>query len=119
MSRSIARTAFVSFLLAAAATLAAQERRPLTHDDYDQWKSLRGQTYSQDGNWVAFQIEPQWGDGVLEVKQATGSKLYRYDFASAPRFSADGRFVVFTQGKSKVEERNKKIDELRKKAKEG
>ncbi len=119
MSRVSKPSAFVFVLLAAAASLVAQNRRPLTHDDYDQWKSLRGTTYTQDGAWVAFQIEPQWGDGVLEVKQTTGTKVYRHDFASAPRFSADGRFLLFTQGKSKVEERDKKIDELRKKAKEG
>ncbi|MFO0313222.1 MAG: hypothetical protein ACK53T_16185, partial [Planctomycetota bacterium] len=109
-------SAFV--LLAFAAQLAAQDRRPLTHDDYDQWKSLRGQAYTQDGRWVAFQVEPQWGDGVLEIKQATGDTAYRYEFASGARFSADGRFALFSVGKSKVEERNKKIDELRKKAKE-
>jgi dipeptidyl aminopeptidase/acylaminoacyl peptidase/peroxiredoxin len=119
MSRLVPRSALVLALLTAASALVAQDRRPLTHDDYDQWKSLRGTTYTQDGSWVAFQIEPQWGDGVLEVKQTTGSTVYRHDFASAPRFSADGRYLLFTQGKSKVEERNKKIDELRKKAKEG
>lgn len=118
MSRIPSRTSFLLALLLATASLVAQDRRPLTHDDYDQWKSLRGQTYTLDGSWVAFQVEPQWGDGVLEIKQTTGTKSYRYDFASGPRFTADGRFVVFTQGKSKVEERNKKIDELRKKAKE-
>ncbi|MFN9946572.1 MAG: hypothetical protein ACK56S_06975, partial [Planctomycetota bacterium] len=61
-------SAFV--LLAFAAQLAAQDRRPLTHDDYDQWKSRRGQTYTQDGGWVAFQVEPQWGDGALEIPHA-------------------------------------------------
>ncbi len=119
MSRVSPRASFVLALLTAAASLVAQDRRPLTHDDYDQWKSLRGQTYTLDGSWVAFQIEPQVGDGVLEIKQTTGSLVYRYDFASGARFTEDGRFVVFTQGKSKVEERNKKIEELRKKAKEG
>ena len=117
--RSIqARSVSVFVLLAVAAQLAAQDRRPLTHDDYDQWKSLRGQTYTQDGGWVAFQVEPQWGDGALEIKQANGDKAYRYDFGSGAKFSADGRFVLFTVGKSKVDERAKKIDELRKKAKE-
>ncbi|MGB3965281.1 MAG: hypothetical protein WBO45_01025, partial [Planctomycetota bacterium] len=119
MSRLPARAAFVLALLAFASAIAAQDKRPLTHDDYDQWKSLRGTTYSQDGQWVALQIEPQQGDGVLEIKETTGTKVHRFDFASGPRFTADGRYVLFTQGKSKVEERNKKIDELRKKAKEG
>lgn len=91
-------------------------QQPLTHDDYDQWKSLRGTVISPDGSWVAYQIEPQWGDGVLEVRQALGDVVHRIPLASGPRFSADGRFVAFMAGKSKVEERQKKIEELRKKA---
>jgi dipeptidyl aminopeptidase/acylaminoacyl peptidase/peroxiredoxin len=118
MANLASRLLLSSVLLAVAAALPGQDRRPLTHDDYDQWKSLRGTAYSQDGNWVAYQIEPQWGDGVLEVREAVGSKLYRHDFGSGARFSADGRFVVFSLGTSKVAERDKKIDELRKKAKE-
>ena len=106
-------------VLFAAASALAQDRRPLTHDDYDQWKSLRATAYSQDGAWVAWQLEPQQGDGVLEVREVDGTRSYRHDFGSSPRFSADGRFVVFTQGTSKVAERDKKIAELRKKAKEG
>jgi peroxiredoxin/dienelactone hydrolase len=116
--RVLFRSSSLFAALLAASALVAQERRPLTHDDYDQWKSLRGQTYTLDGSWVAFQIEPQWGDGVLEIKQTNGPLVHRFDCASGARFSADGRYAVFTQGKSKVEERNKKIDELRKKAKE-
>lgn len=105
-------------LLVAASLLPAQSPRALTHDDYDGWKSLRGTAYAQDGRWVAYAIEPQWGDGVLEVREVAGSGLHRIDLGSNPRFSADGRFVVFTRGQSKVAERDKKIAELRKKAKE-
>lgn len=98
---------------------SAQERRALSHDDYDQWKSIRATAYSQDGEWVAYQIEPQFGDGVLEVRQTRGDVVHRQPLGSGPRFSADGRFLVFTKNKSKVEERQKKIDELRKKASAG
>jgi peroxiredoxin/dienelactone hydrolase len=104
-------------LLVAASLLPAQDRRPLTHDDYDQWKSLRGTAYSPDGSWVAYQLEPQWGDGVLEVRRVGTDTIHRHELASGARFSADGRFVVFTVGKSKVAERDKKIEELRQKAK--
>ena len=89
--------------------------RALTHDDYDQWKSLRGTTYSQDGKWVAYQIEPQWGDGVLEVRAVDGDTIHRFPRGTGARFTADGRFLVFSVGKSKVEERDKKIADLRKK----
>ncbi|MBL8737898.1 MAG: hypothetical protein JNL12_15805, partial [Planctomycetes bacterium] len=105
-------------LLALASLLPAQTPRGLTHDDYDDWKSLRGTACAQDGSWVAYAIEPQWGDGVLEVREVAGPGLHRLERGSNPRFSADGRFVVFTRVPSKVAERDKKIAELRKKAKE-
>jgi len=115
----------LAVMFVAAASLSAQTpqsspiQKALTHDDYDQWKSLRGTTYSQDGKWVAYQIEPAFGDGVLEVRQSDGDTVHRQPLASGARFSQDGRYVVFTVGKSKVEERDKKIAELRKKKAEG
>ncbi|HZN38040.1 MAG TPA: redoxin domain-containing protein [Planctomycetota bacterium] len=118
MPRFSNRLLVAAALFVAAGPLAAQSTRALTHDDYDQWKSLRGTAYSLDGSWVAYQIEPQFGDGVLEIRQSTGDKIYRQPLGSGARFTSDGRFVVFTIGKSKIEERDKKIEELRKKAKE-
>src|SRR5262245_39266711 len=118
MPRFSTRLLVAAALFVAAGPLAAQTSRALTHDDYDQWKSLRGTAYSLDGSWVAYQIEPQFGDGVLEIRQSTGDKIYRQPLGSGARFTSDGRFVVFTIGKSKIEERDKKIEELRKKAKE-
>lgn len=109
------RSAFV--VMVSAAALAAQERRPLTHGDYDQWKSLRGTTYSPDGAWVAYLVEPQWGDGVLVVREAAGDRVWSQARGAGARFTADGRFVVFTRGKSKVEEREQKLEQLRQQAK--
>lgn len=115
----IPRSSFsFAVLLALASLLPAQSPRPLTHDDYDGWKSLRGTSYAADGSWVAYAIEPQWGDCVLEVREVAGPGLHRLERGSNPRFTADGRFVVFTRLPSKVAERDKKIAELRKKAKE-
>ncbi len=106
-------------LFAQASTATAAPKRPLTHDDYDAWKSLRGTTPSPDGKWVAYAIAPQWGDGALEVRATDSDVVHRHPLGSGPRFSADGRFVVFSIGKSKVDERKKRIDELAKKGKIG
>jgi hypothetical protein len=102
---SVRRLSFL-FAFAVGAALVAQERRALTHDDYDAWKSLRGTTYSQDGEWVAYQIEPQWGDGVLVVQQTSGDVVYRHERGRGARFSANGRYVAFTVGESQVAERD-------------
>ena len=107
--------------LTSFAPLAAQAapKRALTHDDYDAWKSLRGTTYSPDGKWIAYSIEPQVGDGVLEVRQTEGDTVHRQPLASGARFSADSRFVVFTIGTSKVAERAKRLAELAEKGRIG
>jgi len=108
---------FVPALLLSLACAVAQEPRALTHDDYDQWKSLRSVTHRRDGAWIGCQIEPQVGDGVLEIREVAGERLYRVPMGTGARFGADGNHVVFTIAPSKVAEREKKIEELRKKAK--
>ena len=110
-----------SLLLAAPALgqqpAAAPYGRALTHDDYDSWNSLRGVAYSQNGKWVAYQVEPVFGDGELIIRETEGNAVHRRAMASGVRFSADSRYVAFTVGKSKVEARQKQIAELRKRGK--
>ena len=110
-------------LLMLSSTLFAQQAptaphgRALTHDDYESWNSLRGTAYSHDGKWIAYQVEPVFGDGELIIRQTDGDVEYRRGLASSARFSADSRFVAFTVGKSKVAAREKKIADLRKQGK--
>ncbi|NUQ21250.1 MAG: hypothetical protein HOQ09_09850, partial [Gemmatimonadaceae bacterium] len=71
----------LSLLLALTATaLTAQQpqgQRPLTQADWDVWKSIVGTAVSPDGNWVAYSIVPQVGDGELVVRSTTSSTEYR------------------------------------------
>jgi hypothetical protein len=54
----------------------AAKRKMLDHSVYDQWKSIRGTTISNDGNWIAYAIAAQEGDMILEVQNtANGSKF--------------------------------------------
>ncbi|HEX2719264.1 MAG TPA: prolyl oligopeptidase family serine peptidase [Gemmatimonadaceae bacterium] len=64
------------FLLAVPAALAAQQR-PLTQADWDLWKSIQGVAVSPDGQWVAYSIVPQVGDGELVIRSTTGATEYR------------------------------------------
>ena len=45
----------------------AQEKRALTHLDYDGWETVSSEKISNNGSWVAFEINPQEGDGRLEI----------------------------------------------------
>jgi dipeptidyl aminopeptidase/acylaminoacyl peptidase len=47
--------------------LPAQQKRALTHSDYDIWEALGGEKISKDGFWVGYEVNPQQGDGRLEL----------------------------------------------------
>ncbi|HEX2205652.1 MAG TPA: prolyl oligopeptidase family serine peptidase, partial [Longimicrobium sp.] len=100
----------------AAAPAAAQERRPLAPADFDQWRTVRGESLSDDGRWAVFSLVPQVGDGEVVVRSTDGRAEFRHTRGfigrpqtrpgatgpdagySAPRaqLTDDGRFAVFT-----------------------
>src|SRR6266404_2943097 len=102
----------------------AAAKRPLTHNDYDSWRAIQGQSLSRDGKFVAYALVPQDGDGEVVVRNLTSGVEWRAPrgaapvnppqrtpeaepgpgpgagfgqgpFAGRPFFTADSRFVVF------------------------
>ena len=93
-------------------------KRPVTHDDYDRFPSLRSTTYSRDGSWMAYSLQPAKGDGVLHIREVDGDKSYEFERGERVTFSHDGKRAIFKIGKSRVDERRKKIEKLHEKKKE-
>ncbi|MBN7817601.1 S9 family peptidase [Algoriphagus pacificus] len=82
-------------LLFAFSTVEGQQKRSLTHDDYDGWESLRSEKLTKDGVWVGYQISPQEGDGRVEVfSYKNPSSKFIIPRASGFDFSADDAFAV-------------------------
>jgi hypothetical protein len=104
----------------------AQAKRPLTHQDYDSWRSIAEQQLSRDGRWLAYSYMPQDGDGDLVVRNLTTGKEYRESAGALPpppiinpaevnpeaepprrnitiRFTSDGEFVVASFFPSKAD----------------
>ncbi len=109
--------AWAAVLAITASTLSmalpAQDlKRPITHQDYDAWPSIQNSTLSVDGKWIAYAVNPAWGDGELVVAEIDGDKEYRHARGDSPRFSANGRYVVFVVKKSVEKERREKIAKL-------
>jgi dipeptidyl aminopeptidase/acylaminoacyl peptidase len=94
---------------------APDSRRPLTQAAFDSWRSIRDVTLSNDGRWAAWSLVPQVGDGEVVVRDLRSGKEMRHtrgyigrpqmkpgasrDDAihfPAPRFTADGKYLVFT-----------------------
>ena len=47
--------------------LFAQQKRSLTHADYDGWESLNSEKITKNGQWVGYQVSPQYGDTRVEI----------------------------------------------------
>ncbi|RZS96667.1 S9 family peptidase [Cecembia calidifontis] len=95
MKREIFRSAILLVLLVFAGKLEAQQKRSLTHADYDAWESLNSDKISKDGSWVGFEISPQEGDGRLEiVSHGNPNQRIVIPRGTSWAFSHDSRFGV-------------------------
>ena len=74
------------FVFLGAAILIAQPagKRPLTHKDYDAWRSISTQSLSRDGRWLAYGVFPQEGDGELVVRDLRTGKERREAVGALP-----------------------------------
>src|SRR5688572_30153216 len=53
------------------------QKKALTQDDWDRWRSIQTPTLSNDGKWSAYTLSPQVGDGEFVVRSTTGTTEYR------------------------------------------
>ena len=119
----------VLFFLVPLASDAANKanKRPLTHEDYDSWKSIERASISVDGGWILYLETPQDGEADLVVKNLKTNKVYRYTIGysgegtdsekeARPQFSYNSSHVVFLISPSKEE--IKKAKKEKKKDKE-
>ena len=97
---------------------ASSSKRAVTHDDYDSWPALRGTTYSKDGKWMSFAINPRVGDGTMHIRSVDGDQEFSFDRGQRVQFTNDSKHAMFKVGKSYAEERRRKLEKLYKKKEE-
>src|SRR5215216_1176407 len=127
--------ALLSTLSVARAQQTATVKRPLTHQDYDSWRSILASQVSRDGKFVAYAYVPQDGDGEIVVRNIAtgvdwraargyrpplpppddpGTNIAEYQAEQArllrPVFTADSRFLVFGTEPTKAEVNKAKKD---------
>lgn len=67
------------------ATPSAQGvKRPLTHGDYDAWRSIFTPTLSRDGRYLVYSYMPQDGDGDLVVRDIKTGQERRAPVGALP-----------------------------------
>lgn len=81
-------------MLCLLSTALFGQKQALTHDVYDDWKSLQTVRLSDDGNWLAYRIAPQVGDAVLELKNLNSDEIISIDRVARYAFSANSQFVA-------------------------
>ena len=82
---------FLLFIL----SVPAQNKKPLTHDVYDGWKSIGERMISNDGRFIVYAVNPQEGDGELVIQNASANykKIIARGYNAV--ITEDNRFVVF------------------------
>ena len=85
----------VLFVASSVVGIHAQSKRPLDHEVYDSWMSIRDEALSADGAWALFSLVPQEGDAELHVKSLGSDTAYEIPRGREAAFTRDGRFVVF------------------------
>lgn len=110
------------------AAAQAAVKRPITHQDYDSWRSIQAPQISRDGRYVAYSFIPQDGDGEIVVRNVSsgvewrsprgyrppvpppddpGVNIAEFQAAQArlvrPMFTADSRFLAFSAEPTKAE----------------
>ena len=67
--RRFSRCLFAGLLAAILpAASPPQSKRPLTHNDYDGWRTIASQHLSNDGKFLAYGVFPQEGDGEVVIR---------------------------------------------------
>lgn len=94
--RQAARLALACVIIAVAATGQQREKKPLSHDVYDSWMKISGESISADGHWVMYTLEPQEGDARLIVMNLESGKSDTVARGTGAKFSEHSDFAVFT-----------------------
>lgn len=95
-----------------AGSLYAQDKKPLTFDDYSKWNRITRAGISPDGSWIAYAQQPNGGDDVLFLRHAKTDSLRKVEFANQAVFSENGKWAAYLVSVSKAEA--KKLREARK-----
>jgi dienelactone hydrolase len=88
------------------------QKKPLTHDVYDQWEALEGSVISQNGLYVGYEVNPQEGDGKAFVQSVDRKLNIEIPRGTAIQFTGSGNYAVVRIKAPFKETREGKIKKL-------
>ncbi|MDE5877211.1 MAG: prolyl oligopeptidase family serine peptidase [Muribaculaceae bacterium] len=87
----LALAALGAVAIAATSTAA---KKPLDHSAFDSWETASNNLLSADGQWAAFAVNPQEGDGKLTFYNTRTAQRITIERGHTPSFTADGAWGV-------------------------
>lgn len=84
------------FLCAALAisSFSWSQKKVLDHSVYDSWKSITSPSITDDGQYMAYSIDPQEGDGKLVIQRLRSKDEILIDRGYKFQFTPDGGYAV-------------------------
>jgi|WetSurSiteA1Bulk_404760.scaffolds.fasta_scaffold03153_2 dipeptidyl aminopeptidase/acylaminoacyl peptidase len=89
------------------------QKPPLDHTVYDGWESINQSLISDNGEWTAFTVNPQQGDGWLYILNNITGKKDSVSRGASPVFSPGCRYVASFITPSYLETRQAKKKKLK------
>jgi dipeptidyl aminopeptidase/acylaminoacyl peptidase len=86
---------FTLILIVLCVTTFSQEKRPISHDDYEKWETITSSDLSNDGSTLFYLLNPQQQDGNLIFHNLKSGDEVRVPRGSKAAFSSGNGFAVF------------------------
>lgn len=96
--------------------LFSQEKKPLSHDDYDKWNRISNISISKDGNISAYYIYPNTkrGDSKIEIFNKKANTKFVGSLGSSPKISFDNKYVFYKKNPGYELTRSEKLKKIKK-----
>lgn len=101
------------FLFILSNASLAQQKKSLSHDDYDSWESVTERSISDDGAYVAYAVNQQEGDGNMYVRHLASGKTWEIARGAGAKFSNDSRYFFCKIKAPYADTRNAKIKKVK------
>lgn len=69
-------------------------KKTLDHTSFDAWKSVTTDALTNNGEWVAYNVDPQEGDGILTIYNTKNGRKIDIARGYNISFTADGKWAV-------------------------
>ncbi|MCC5923879.1 MAG: prolyl oligopeptidase family serine peptidase [Crocinitomicaceae bacterium] len=73
----------------------AQEKKVVSHLEYNNWKTLQNPNISDFGNVISYEIKPHRGDGALFITAKEAKDTLSIERGNTALISKDEKFIVF------------------------